>query len=94
MARVYGGDPEFFLSPVADKYNDIRSVFPPAALFEDYGIPFSINENNKKVIYKGNTGLVIEDGAAIELNLSPATLASDYYFNITSLLQDFEDPPL
>lgn len=87
--RVYGTDPEFPLYKIVD--NNIPQIIPPMALIEDYGVKYSVREDGKKVLFTDQHGEVIEDGAAIEFNIKPSTVAYNLVSNVYKLQRHFEN---
>jgi len=84
---TYGADPEFACISSTSMKAD---VIPPAALIEDHGLPFTVNDNNKRVLYTSEYhGTVIEDGAAVELNVNPCSNLIAVRNSIQNLLQEF-----
>lgn len=69
----FGTDPELFIYKnfVNTEFGLIPDIIPPAALIEDMGLPFQIKKD-KKVLLSGDTFQWSEDGAAIEMQTSPA----------------------
>jgi hypothetical protein len=93
--RVFGSDPEFALYVESKEYKSlsIPKLVPPAALITDYGVKFTENKNKKKVLMNVDGTQVIEDGAAIEINLKPMNLGrgGEFVGKITSILNAFEN---
>lgn len=84
---TYGADPEY--ACVSSERNGTY-IIPPAALIEDHNLEFTVNENNKRVLYTCDEyGSVIEDGAAVELNIKPQTELAEVRRCIQSLLGQF-----
>jgi hypothetical protein len=69
--RFFGCDPEFFIYEhnKETEYGNIPFIIPPASLFTDYNIPFTLSPNNKRILLEEGDFRFIEDGAALELNL-------------------------
>jgi hypothetical protein len=93
MNRIYGTDPEYpvYLENWVD---NIPNIIPPMALIKDYGVKFTEREDGKKVLYDSAYGQVIEDGAAVELNLKPLGEAVALNSYVKNLLQAFEQDVL
>jgi len=80
-----GTDPEYF---IYDKLVTIKSyrypnIIPPAALVTDYGLKLT-EENGKKVLLKEKEFSWTEDGAAIELQVTPSTTPKDFFSKVIS----------
>jgi len=88
---TFGADPEFACAlEYDDKKGGYYKIIPPAALIQDYKIPFTVNNNNKRVLFSSDYyGDVIEDGAAIEINPKPEDTLIGVKNNTLELLKGF-----
>jgi len=82
--RVFGCDPEL---GVFEK--GTNNIVPPASLIRDYNFDFTLNSRGKRTLLTTDRGLVIEDGAAIELNPNPGT-PEEVVDNVSSLIKQFD----
>lgn len=82
--RIFGSDPEFSIissNKTKELNNNLLYNVPPMALIEDFNVKYTVNSNNKKVLHSGDNFSAIEDGAAIELNLTPVDSHDSFYWN-------------
>jgi hypothetical protein len=72
LAHKFGTDPEAFVyqEMIETDYGNIPVIIPPAALIEDFGFESEIIDR-KKVLFSGDGFQWSEDGAAIEMQISP-----------------------
>lgn len=85
LTHTMGCDPEVFIFDVSS-YSAIPDIIPPAALVADYGIEFK-EIDGKKVFIKSADYQWSEDGAAIELQMSPATNSNEFCGRVANSLK-------
>jgi hypothetical protein len=74
-AHTFGADPEVFIvggKTIETPFGRLPKLIPPQSLIQDHGVEPEIIKD-KVVLYKNKNFQWSEDGAAIEMQMSPAT---------------------
>jgi hypothetical protein len=84
--RFFGSDPEFFIyatnKQTACGY--IPDIIPPASLITDFGVKFTLSNNNKRILLEDTNYRWIEDGAALELNYKKPFNDTKEFYQVTN----------
>ncbi len=90
LSHKFGTDPEAFVfqEMMETDHGNIPVIIPPASLIEDYGFDFEIADDGKKVLHSGEGFQWSEDGAAIEMQISPKRTVNTFYKQVDTGIKE------